>query len=62
MYSQITTNNKLYDSLSSGARQDLFLSEAPKGLTVVSYMKFIQESENSFLIIIEVDLRHEFLF
>ena len=43
------------------ARYDLFLSEAPKGLRVVFYVKFTQESENPFLMIIQVDLRHEIL-
>ena len=43
---------------SPGAREDLFLLEAPKGLRVVSYVKLTQESENLFLMIIQVDLRH----
>ena len=33
----------------------------PKGLRVFSNVKFTQESENSFLMIIQVDLRHETL-
>ena len=37
------------------------MSEAPKGLTVVSYVKFSQESANPCFIITKVDLRHEFL-
>ena len=39
----------------------IILLEAPKGLRVVSYVKCSQESENLFLIIIQVDLRHEIL-
>ena len=33
----------------------------PKGLRVVSYVKVTQESENPFLMILLVDLRHEIL-
>ena len=38
-----------------------FLSEAPKGLRVVYYVKFTQESKNLFLMIIQVGLRHDIL-
>ena len=37
------------------------LSEAPKGLRVVSCVKVTQASENPFLMIIQVDLKHELL-
>ena len=48
-------------TISPGARYDLFLSEAPKGQRDVSYVEFTQESETLFLMIIQVDLRHEIL-
>ena len=37
----------------------LFVLKGPKGLTVVSYVKFTQESENPFLTSIRLDLRPE---
>ena len=50
-----------YKTSSPGARLRFIFSEAPKGLRVVSCMKFTQESENLFLTITLVDRRHEIL-
>ena len=44
---------------SPGDKYDLFLSEAPKGLRVVFYVKVILESENPFVIITQADPSHE---
>ena len=59
--SVIIVSRSAYYNISPRSRQDLFLSEAPKGLRVVSNVKFTQESKNLFLMIIQVDLRHEIL-
>ena len=43
------------------ARSDLFLLKVPKDLRVESYVEFSQESENPFLMITQVDIKHEIL-
>ena len=47
---------------SPGTRKDLFLSEAAKSLRVVYYVNITQECENPFLMITQVDVRHENYF